>query len=59
MWMQPNHAGAYFAAADCYAKTGQAAAAIQGYERYLQFDPTSEWAAKARAEIARLRASGR
>jgi methyl-accepting chemotaxis protein len=54
MWMQPNHAGAYFAASDCYAKTGQPAAAIQGYERYLQFDATSEWATRARAEIASM-----
>ncbi|MDO8538993.1 MAG: tetratricopeptide repeat protein [Opitutaceae bacterium] len=54
MWMQPNHAGAYFAAGDSYAKLRQPALALQSYERYLQLDATSEWAAKARAEIARL-----
>ena len=53
--MSANHAGAIFAEADSRAKLGQPREAIAAYERYLRIDAASEWAAKARAEIARLK----
>ncbi len=53
--MNPNFAGAYFGMADCYARLAMPAAAMRYYERYVQLDGASEWAARARAEIARLR----
>jgi Tfp pilus assembly protein PilF/pimeloyl-ACP methyl ester carboxylesterase len=52
--MQPGYAGAYYFLGDCYARLSMPQAAVENYRRYLQLDPTSEWAPRARAEIARL-----
>ncbi len=54
--MNPRFAAAYFGMADCYAKLGDPLTAIRYYERFVALDAASEWAAKARAEVARLQA---
>lgn len=53
--MNPQFAAAFYGMADCYAKLDLPQVAIRYYERYLQLDAASDWAARARAEIARLR----
>lgn len=55
--MNPNQAGAYYAAGDNYARLGQREPAVYYFQRYLQYDSASEWAAYARQQIAQL--SGR
>ena len=55
--MNPNFAGAYYGLGSSYAKLGRADLAVQSYERYLQFDAQSEWATKARSEVARLKSA--
>ncbi len=55
-YMDPSaSAEASYGAAQCSAELGRKAPAIQWYERYLQLDGTSERAARARAELQRLR----
>ncbi len=56
IYLNPSHSGANYAVANAYAKLGYRDLAVQYYERYLHFDQTSEWAQRARGEIARLRA---
>jgi|GEM_PF-4382635 len=53
--MNPSVPNPYYTAAVCYAALGDKSAAIGCYERYVQLDPLSEWAAKARKEIQSLR----
>lgn len=55
--LDPNAAGAYYGLGASYANLGAVAQAIGAYESYLARDGSSEWAARARSEIARLRAS--
>lgn len=52
--MDPRGAGAYYQLGDCYARLGQKDWATQYYKRYLQSDGTSEWAQRARQQIALL-----
>lgn len=47
---------AYFGVGVSSARLGATAQAIQAFEAYLQRDASSEWAQKAREELARLQA---
>lgn len=53
--LDPNFAGAYYGVGIHAARLGATAQAIQAYEAYLQRDSSSEWAQRARDELARLR----
>jgi tetratricopeptide (TPR) repeat protein len=53
--LDPNLAGAYYGLGVHAARLGATAQAIEAYEAYLQRDASSEWAQRARQELARLR----
>lgn len=52
--INPDAAGAYYAMATIYRQAGMAQQAAQALQAYLQRDATSEWAQRARQELAGL-----
>ncbi|MDQ7779440.1 MAG: alkaline phosphatase family protein, partial [Planctomycetota bacterium] len=52
--LDPQNYGAHFGRALAYAGLRRKAEAIASYRKYLEFDSTGDWAAKARAAIAEL-----
>jgi regulator of sirC expression with transglutaminase-like and TPR domain len=55
--LDPNASGAHFGLGVAAAWLGASAQAIAAFEAYLRQDPSSEWAQRAREELARLRAA--
>ena len=53
--LDPNAASAYFGYGVAAARVGDVPQAVAALEAYLQRDPSSEWAQRAREELARLR----
>lgn len=54
LMLDPRGTGAHYYLAECQARLGERAKAIESLGRYLQADSTSEWAAKARQRIEEL-----
>ena len=54
-YLKPEAAAPCYGVAASYAKLGKKTTAIRWYERYLEMDPTSQWAASARQELLKLR----
>jgi tetratricopeptide (TPR) repeat protein len=55
--LDANASGAYFGYGVAAARAGAVPQAVAALEAYLQRDPSSEWAQRAREELSRLRAS--
>ncbi|MBL9199061.1 MAG: tetratricopeptide repeat protein [Opitutaceae bacterium] len=53
--LDPRGTGAHYYLAECQARLGERAKAIESFGRYLQADATSDWATKARQRIEELR----
>lgn len=53
-WLNPNFYQVHFAKGKALAAAGYKAEAIIAYQRYLQFDASSQWAEQARQAIALL-----
>jgi Tfp pilus assembly protein PilF len=52
--LDPRGIGAHYHLAECQARLGERAKAVESFRRYLEGDATSEWAGRARARIEEL-----
>jgi tetratricopeptide (TPR) repeat protein len=55
VWLDPNAYHAYYGLGFAASKLGRKQEAIDAFERYLQRDPSSQFAENVRGELARLR----
>jgi tetratricopeptide (TPR) repeat protein len=55
--LHPDYADAHYNVALLYQSTGQPLKAVRHWRLYLKLDPNSSWAAIARRELAKLKAS--
>ena len=55
--IQPNYADAHYNVALLYQSIGQPLKAVRHWKLYLKLDPASSWAAIARRELSKLKAS--
>jgi len=55
--LHPGYADAHYNVALLYQSTGQPLKAVRHWKIYLKLDPSSSWAAIARRELAKLKAS--
>ncbi len=54
LMLEPQGIGAHYSLGECYLRLGQKERAAASFKAYLQSDATSEWAEKARQQLAAL-----
>ena len=57
VWMNPGQTNAYYGLGFAASRLGQREKAIEAFNRYLQYDATSQWAEQVRSELQRLQSA--